>query len=261
MNTLKQKILRKEKTIGTIISMAGACVSDILSRIGYDFLWIDCEHSYLSYEDVLTHVTIAKNSGTAVIVRVPQNDLTATKKILEMGVDGIIFPMVKSVEEAKALIDFTLYPPLGSRGFGPMSANHYGLKNANEYVEEANSNLCRFVQIENAEIVDQLEQLMENKYIDGYIFGPNDLSGSINDFLNVYGEKTTCLMNVAIEKLKHAGKYIGIATGSNKKEVVRHWSGMGADMVCAGGDYGFLVDGAVNLKTILSNEHKGEKND
>ena len=109
MNALKRKIELGEKTCGTIINICDICVSDILSRIGYDFLWIDFEHSYLSYKDILIHTTVAKSNGTPVIVRVPQNDFTATKKVLEMGVDGIIFPMIRTAKEACDLIDFSLY--------------------------------------------------------------------------------------------------------------------------------------------------------
>lgn len=258
MNALKKKILMKEKTCGTIINMGDVCVSDIFSSVGFDFLWIDFEHSYLSYEQILAHTTVARAKGTPVVVRVPQNDFTAAKKVLEMGVDGIIFPMVQSAREAKELIEFSLYPPEGNRGFGPMAANHYGLSDGKEYVREANRDICRFVQIECREIIDELDALMDNPYIDGYIFGPNDLSGSIRDFLNVYDEKTTNLMKYAIKKLKENNKYVGIATGSSQKEVILHWHEMGADMICAGGDYGFLAAGAVMMWNVLNQEHKGE---
>lgn len=261
MNALKRKIGRREKTCGTIINMCDICVSDIFSRIGYDFLWVDFEHSYLSYKDILAHTTVAKGNGTPVIVRVPQNDFTAIKKVLEMGVDGIILPMVKTAKEVCDLIDYSLYPPDGNRGFGPMAAIHYGLSDANEYVKVANEDICRFIQIECKEIIDDLDALMENQYIDGYIFGPNDLSGSINDFLNVYDKKTTSLMECAIKKLKDNQKYVGIATGSNKKEVIEHWHNMGADMICSGGDYCFLTEGAVNMYHILQNKHIGDKTD
>ena len=69
-----------------------------------------------------------KSTGTPVIVRAPQDDLTATKKIIEMGVDGIIFPMVRTAEEANRVIASTLYPPYGDRGFGPMGAIDYGME-------------------------------------------------------------------------------------------------------------------------------------
>ena len=256
MNKLKQKILEKEKIIGTIVDLGDTCVSDIFSRVGYDYLWVDYEHAYLSLEQVMNHTAVAQANGTSVVVRVPQYDFTATKKVLEMGVHGIIFPMVKSAKEAKELIDFTLYPPEGTRGFGPMAANEYGLVDAKQYVKDANRDICRFVQIECKEIIDDLDELMENEYIDGYIFGPNDLSGSLGDFLNVYEGETAKVMADAIKKLKSKGKYVGIATGANQQAVVAHWSKMGADMLCAGCDYVFLLQGAKTLAEIMRKEMK-----
>ena len=122
-----------------------------------------------------------------------------------------------------------------------MRAIGYGALNAREYVTEKSFEMCRFVQIEHIDAIDSLEEIVKIPYIDGFIFGPNDLSGSINDFLNVYDEKTTKLMEYAIKKLKENNKYIGIATGSSDKEVVEHWSKMGADMICAGDAAGYLT--------------------
>lgn len=255
MRTLKEKIKARENTYGTLLHMGDVCVSDILSRVGFDFIWIDFEHSYLSYEQLLTHITVAKKNGTAVIVRVPQHDLTATKKILEMGVDGIIFPMVQSAKEAEELMKFTLYPPYGNRGFGPMAAIGYGTKDAYQYATKDHLDICRFIQIENKNIIDELDQVMKNEYIDGYIFGPNDLSGDIHEFLQVYDEGTTSLMQKAITKLKAKGKSIGVATGATDPQVIKHWHDMGIDMMTAGIDYGYLLSGAQQMLHIMQTEH------
>ena len=88
-------------------------VGRIAGLAGYDFVWIDMEHNYISFESLLALVMAVKAGGTDVIVRAPQDDLTATKKILEMGVDGIIFPMIRTAEEANRLLSYTLYPPHG----------------------------------------------------------------------------------------------------------------------------------------------------
>lgn len=255
MNKLKRKIKSKLKTCGTLVHMGDICVSDIMSRLGFDFLWIDFEHSYLSYEQILTHVTIAKANGTSVIVRVPQYDFTAVKKVLEMGVDGIIFPMVKTVDEINELIDYSLYPPDGSRGFGPMGAIYYGIEDAGEYVKRANKDICLFIQIECTEIIDHLDEVMQNEAIDGYIFGPNDLSGSIQELLHVYDENTTNLMKQTIQKLRNQNKYIGVATGATSDEVIAHWSNMDIDMICSGADYGYLLEGAKRMVNVLKKEH------
>ena len=156
---------------GTLLNLNDVSSGLILGRCGYDFIWVDMEHSCLSLENLLAQITAIKSGGTSVIVRVPQNDLTYTKKVLEMGVDGIIFPMLKSVEEVNEMIACTLYPPYGTRGFGPQNAIGYGFDDARTYVQNTREHLCRFIQIEHQECVKNLEEILKNPYIDGYIFG------------------------------------------------------------------------------------------
>ena len=177
---IKEKILNREKIIGTHINFADPSVGRIAGLSGYDFVWIDMEHNYISFESLLSLIIAVKSTGTDVIVRVPQDDLTATKKIIEMGVDGIIFPMVRSADEADRLLSYTLYPPYGIRGFGPMNAIGYGASDVLKYVSENHKTMCRFIQIEHVDAVKNLNEIMKNEFIDGYIIGANDLSGSIN---------------------------------------------------------------------------------
>lgn len=68
---LKEKIRNKEKTIGTIINFSDPSVGIIAGLAGYDFVWIDMEHSYISFESLLALVIAVKSTGTSVIVRVP----------------------------------------------------------------------------------------------------------------------------------------------------------------------------------------------
>ena len=136
MNKLREKIDKKEKVLGTLVSLTDPCLCEIMGNAGYDCVWIDMEHTYMSYKEVLCHLNAANSSKIPTVVRLPQNDLTATKKVLEMGPDGVIFPMVKSAKEVEELIKMTLYPPLGNRGFGPLRAIGYGADDVIEYVEK-----------------------------------------------------------------------------------------------------------------------------
>ena len=95
MKTLKEKILAGEKIVGTHVQLSDPAICEIVGRLGYDYIWVDLEHTYMSYKDLLCHISAAHSAGTPVIVRVPQNDFTVTKKVMEMGPDGIIFPMIK----------------------------------------------------------------------------------------------------------------------------------------------------------------------
>ena len=253
---LKERIKNKEKLIGMYIQLTDLSIARIAGLAGYDYVWVDFEHPYMSFEDVLGHLMALKTTGTPVIVRVPQDDLTATKKIIEMGVDGIIFPMVRNVEELNRLLNMCLYPPHGERGFGPMGAIDYGFRKPFEYTANAHNELCVFVQIEHKEMVEQLDEFVKNPYVDGYIFGPNDLSGSYGILGDVFGEKITSVMREVTDKLHAAGQYVGIAAGGCTDEIVRHWSSFGVEMLTAGSDVDFLRDGAVANRARLERCHK-----
>lgn len=253
--TLKEKILKGEKTIGTHINLNDIAVGKIAGAAGYDFVWIDMEHSYLSFEGLLNFIIAIHSMGGQVIVRAPQDDLTATKKILEMGPDGIIFPMVKTSKEADRLISYTLYPPYGNRGYGPMNAIDFGFSNAMEYVNSNHKTMCRFVQVEHIETVNNLEEIMKNDYIDGYIVGPYDLSGSINMLGNVFGKEVTKVIEEIVTKLKVGGKYVGVSTGDFSESTLKHWHDLGFDMISSGADFDFLREGFKQNRIILEKIH------
>ena len=250
MNILREKITKGDLIRGTLVSLTDPCLCEIMGNVGYDCVWIDTEHTYMSYKDVLCHLNAARSSGIASLVRLPQNDLTATKKILEMGPDAIVFPMVTSYSEFEALLQMTLYPPLGTRGFGPMRAIGYNPKNSRDYVKDGHLDTCRFMQIESVSMIDELEKIAQNPYVDGFLFGPNDLSGSLGDFLNVFNEPTVNQVKRAIEIIKRNGKLVGLACGFDECEV-RFWCELGLDMIFAGGDWTFLYKRAADTLDIL----------
>ena len=250
MNSLKEKINNNERILGTLVCLTDPCLCEIIGRVGYDCVWVDTEHTYMSYKDVLCHLNAARSADLAAIVRLPQNDLTATKKILEMGPDGIIFPMVGSLEEFNSLMEMTLYPPHGTRGFGPMRAIDYCAQNAIDYVKNDSLKMCRFVQIESVNMINELEEIAKNPFVDGFIFGPNDLSGSVGNFMNVFGDDTVNEIRRAMDILRKYGKKAGIACGYSH-ECLEFWSQFDFDMVFAGADWNFLYDKAKSTLDVM----------
>ncbi len=250
MNKLRETLNAKEKILGTLVSLTDPCLCEIIGNIGYDCVWIDMEHTYMSYKEGLSHLNAARSANIPAVVRLPQNDLTATKKVIEMGPDGIIFPMAKTKEEICSLIDMTLYPPHGTRGFGPLRAIGYEASNSKKYVFEESFDMCRFVQIEHTAIIENLEEIIKIPYIDGFILGPNDLSGSLGEMLNVFGEKTFSKIKYATEVLKRHRKIVGLAGGMNEKDI-KIWSELDLDMLFAGADWCFVYEqGKATLKTM-----------
>lgn len=250
VNLLRKRIEEKRKILGTLVSLTDPCLCEIFGNVGYDCIWIDTEHTYMDARDVLCHLNAARSVGVPAVVRLPQNDLTSTKRVLEMGPDGVIFPMMRSADEIREAIGRTLYPPLGTRGFGPMRAIGYGELSADKYVREDSLELCRFVQLEHIDALNALDEIAEIPYVDGFIFGPNDLSGSLGEMLNVYGDVTASAIRSAVEILHRHGRLVGLAGGMGESDIA-FWSRLDLDMIFAGGDWSFLYNqGKETLKTM-----------
>lgn len=242
-----------ENLIGTHISMTDSISSEILGSLGFDFIWIDTEHSENSYTSLRNHMTAVNAGGSAAVVRVSMRDFNHTKRVLEMGPDGVIFPMINTPAEADAAMRSCLYPPDGNRGFGPLRACGYGLDDMTEYIDVTSKKLCRFIQLETAEAIRNLPEIIINPHIDGYFFGPCDLSGSIGQLNNVFGPDTQALIREAVAILRDAGKPIGVSTGSTDPAVTSFWHGLGINIISSGTDYDYLLAGArKNLADIRS---------
>lgn len=241
MNSLKEKIKSGKKVFGTHLTMGESYVADIYGYMGFDFVWVDTEHSPMDYDKLLNCVTILKAHNTPAVVRVQLDNYNHTKRVLEMGPDGIIFPMVDTAEYADKCMKSTLYPPLGTRGCGPLRAVRYGLDNSVEYANNQLDNLCRFIQIESITAVKNLSEIVKNPYIDGYIFGPFDMSASIGRLGDLYGEENLALLKEAVQILKANGKFIGVSIGSTDPKDQQFWYDLGLDMVSSGVDFDYIM--------------------
>ncbi len=249
--TLKEKVTNCLPMTGTHVHMADTIVTEIFASLGYDYLWVDMEHTTLSCEQVRHHLLAARAEGTPVLVRVPVDDLTNTKRVLEMGVDAIVFPMIKSAAHARKLLENTLYPPYGTRGCGPKGAVHYGRDDEPAYYGPGHLQMCRFIQIEQACAVEEVEEIANIPYLDGCILGMHDLSGSIGRLGDVFCAENVKLAERAIAAFRKAGKTVGISTGAHDPETLRRYHEMGINMITTGADYDYILRcGQKTLETM-----------
>jgi 2-dehydro-3-deoxyglucarate aldolase/4-hydroxy-2-oxoheptanedioate aldolase len=248
---LKQKVRNCEQLCGTHMALNYCAITEILAGVGFDFVWIDSEHAPLTWEDIRLHLVSCKAGGSPAFVRVPMHDFNFTKKVLEMGPAGIIFPQIETVEEADFAMKSTLYPPLGRRGYGPQMAVGYGKRELKDYLENINDELCRFVQVESETAVKNLPEIVKNPWIDGFIIGPMDLSGSIGCLGDCFCDRNIALIKEAIKILRDNNKTVGISTGSDDPEVLQFWHDLGINMISTGVDYAYMRNAAVrNLANI-----------
>lgn len=240
MMTLKEKVAACAPVWGTHVNLTDPIVTEIFASLGYDFIWVDMEHTALSCEQAYHHLLAARANGTPVVVRVPVDDLTVTKRVLEMGVDGIVFPMVRDAAHAKALLDWTLYPPYGKRGCGPKGAVRYGIDSEPYFYGEGHLKLCRFVQLEMKSAAQDAENIAALPYLDGCVLGMHDLSGSIGRLGDIFCEENLALANRSIAAFRAVGKTVGVSTFAIDEETIGRYVRMGINMISAGADYDYI---------------------
>lgn len=194
--------------MGTIISMAGPQSTEIMAAAGFDWVLIDMEHSSLSLSEV--HNLLNGGGDKLIsIVRVPGNDETWIKRVLDLGCDGILVPMVNSGEEAARAVNAALYPPAGKRSVGVGRAHGYG-PGFSKYVAGANHKLTIMIQVEHIEAVRNIDAIVSTEGISAIFIGPYDLSASMGLAGEVNHPEVTKAIGVVKSKCREAGIPYGI---------------------------------------------------
>ncbi len=250
-NKLLRKLRNGEVCYGATISMSCPVVSEILSHLDFDWLWIETEHTTMSEESVLALLQATNGADVTTIVRVPWNDKTMIKRILDTGTDGIIVPLIRTKQDAEDAVRAMKYPPDGERGGGLARAQAYGL-HMGEYMAEANEEVMTILMIEHIDAVNNIEEILSVKGVDCLMIGGLDLSGS----MGILGQMDDPRIEEAIQKVLQASKKADIPCGivafdpTQAKERVSQ----GFLNIAAGMDVLFLSSAAGGLLTQLKGE-------
>lgn len=182
MNNLekfKEKLKQGKVCFGVSVFSSDPLISELFSEVGYDFLWIDMEHTSNNKREILCHLLSTKGTDTAPFVRIPSNKSFFLKPILDMDPAGVIVPFIMNKEDALNAIKACRYTPEGIRGFGPIRSNNYGLMEIDEYFEKTKSSPWVILQIEHIEAVNKLDEILSVPGVNSIAIGPNDLSNSM----------------------------------------------------------------------------------
>jgi len=235
------KLKRGGIPLGTIVSFNDPTVTEAVCR-DLDFVWIDSEHSAMSLPVVQGHVMATNGSRAAAIVRVPWNDPVLIKPILDMGADGIVVPLVRTVEDARRAVAACKYPPEGVRGYGPRRPSDYWRKGGPEFVKEMNDSVLVILQIEHIEAVNNIDEMLKVPGITSLVIGSNDLSGSMNLLGQPRHPQVLAAIETVIAAAHRAGVYVGIGIG-NDSAVINEWIAKGMQWVAMGTDVGLMLTG------------------
>lgn len=211
---LKKSLRNRERLFAGWISYAHPSITETFARAGFDFMFIDMEHSTISIEQGQRIIAASQSEGVPCIPRPVSHSNDYLKPLLESGSDGLLIQMVETPEQVQALIRDVKYPPVGRRTYGVNRAQAYGF-DFDEYIQNWNKTSTFMLQVESVKGVENIEQLLAFDEVDGVMVGPLDISGS----LGVPGQTTHPLVIEASRKVIEACKRHGKSCGTQVADV------------------------------------------
>ncbi len=199
--SLKERLARSDLTIGSWITLGHPAIAEIMASAGFDWLVLDMEHSVIELSEAQAIIQVLDKQQCPAIVRLTSNHPDQIKRVMDAGATGVMIPMIKSAEDARAAVSSVYYPPQGQRGVGLARAQGYGA-HFQEYRQWLIANAIIVVMIEHIEAVEQIDAILAVPGIDAYIIGPYDLSGSMGK----PGELDHPQVQDAIQHILDAGK-------------------------------------------------------
>lgn len=177
-NTVKTKLKEGKQVVGGTVSSPDPEVYCAMANSGFDFTWIEMQHSVLDYSQVANMIRYCKGASAIPFIRVPDATEGDIQKAMDLGALGIIVPMVDSVEKIKNAVKFANYPPVGVRSQG---GGQYGAMWGQDYRQTANDNLVVVAMIENPKGVAIADQIAAVPGVDVVFIASTDL-GSFSGF-------------------------------------------------------------------------------
>lgn len=177
-NRVKRALMEGKVQIGTWVNVFRTTqITQMLATAGFDFMYVDMEHSCLSLETVSDLCTAAMAAGLVPIVRPSAKEPHLLTRPLDNGAMGLLIPHVDTRQEAEAVVRAVRFPPLGERGMNLQNIHTgYGKANGEDYVRSTHAETLLLVQIESDKGISTLDEILSVDGVDGAVIGRADLS-------------------------------------------------------------------------------------
>lgn len=210
--------------------------------VGWDFAWLDGQHGQHTYESIRSCMQATRAMDIYSVIRVPGNEEFLIGQYEDLVPSAIMIPMVSNIEEAKQIIKYAKFAPVGERSYGSRTAiDLYGR-------EFFNIEIAVIAQIETSEGLNNVEDIASVDGIDVLFFGADDMKLSMGIPINTKLYESEELINVAkkiANVTKEKGKISGVVGGDDKtrKLLIE----LGYQVIVAGADSGFIRGASKNL--------------
>lgn len=233
-----------ETLVGTFLKTPAAVVAEVLGRSALDVVCIDAEHAPFDRGDIDAAVGALALGDMPALVRTPSADPAHLLNALDCGAAGVLVPHVRSAAEAAAAAKAAHFGP-GGRGYaGSTRAAGFGSAKMPDHLARSRAETSVVAQIEDAEALDRLDEIMAVEEIDAVFVGRIDLTVSLGA-AGPDAPEVVEAVGAIVEAARRAGRTVGMFTPTPQE--ARLWREKGASLFLLGSDHAFLLSGAAAL--------------
>jgi 4-hydroxy-2-oxoheptanedioate aldolase len=243
--TWRQRLADGETMVGLWVVSGSPLVAEIVGAAGADWIIVDAEHSPNAVPSVVEQLRALEAAPVFTVVRTPSQEPKVLGQYLDIGVRGLLVPMVESAAQARAVVAATRYPPAGTRGVGGGFARAARWGGITDYLARADESIAVLVQIESAAAIEALDEILDVEGVDGAFIGPADLAGSLGHLGEPRHPEMRAVIEQGIRSIVARGRIAGVNAFALADAV--GYRELGAQLLAVGADVSVLGVGASEL--------------
>jgi 2-keto-3-deoxy-L-rhamnonate aldolase RhmA len=244
-NHARAKLEKGELALGMGLRQARTVdIAQIAQACDFDWLFIDMEHNSMSLDTAAQICAAALAVGVAPMIRVPAHESFHSTRLLDTGAQGIVVPHVNNAQEARRVVDFCRFPPLGHRSIpGSLPQTRFAALPVTETVELINRETLVVVMIETVEGLKNVDEIAAVPGIDCLLVGCTDMAAELGVTGQLGHSRVKEALDMTAAACKRHGKVLGFG-GVYDDALMREYVGKGGRLILSGSDLAFLMAGA-----------------
>lgn len=241
-NHLKQILKNGGVAVGaTVLEFYRPSIGKILKLAGFDFLFLEYEHTYINEESMAALLLAAREADLPTIVKVPSLHRHFISRALDAGAMGIQLPRTNTREDVEKMVQYARFPPVGDRAGCPGLANtDYRAVAAEEFFRVSNEETLLVAHIETREGMQNIDEILDHPEVDAVFVGPYDLSAALGMPGNANDPEVTAAIETVIAKARARGIAPGIYAGDF--ESARYWIDRGMQLIESISDIAMILE-------------------
>lgn len=233
-NHFKQALQQGDLQLGAFLGLADAHSAEVMASTSFDWLLIDAEHGPNDIRSVLAQLQVLAGYPVNPVVRTADHSASMIKRLLDIGAQSLLVPMVETAQQATQLVEAIRYPLAGIRGVGAGMARAARWYGVDGYMHNAERELCLVLQIESLAGLEALEDIAAVEGVDGLFIGPADLAAAMGHLGDPGHPEVVQAVEDALKRIRASGKAAGVFCGD--PAVAAQYRELGASFMLIGAD-------------------------